>query len=201
MAALTTRPDIVLASASATRTRLLSEAGISHICEPADIDEDTIKSQWTGTPENLALKLAEEKACTVSLRHPDAWTIGCDQVLAFDGQVFSKPGTRDQVRNQLSQLRANTHQLISAVYLVQNGNSVWSHTDTAVLQMRDFSNAFLDTYLNQVGPNVLASVGAYHLEGLGAQLFEKVDGDYFTILGLPLIPLLTSLRSMRVILS
>lgn len=189
-----TTKAIVLASASAARTRLLHDAGVAHICDPADIDEAALKQSWTDTPQNLALVLAAHKARAVSARHPDAFVIGADQILALDDQIFDKPGTISQAAAQLKQLRGKSHALISAVVLVQNETCIWNFADQAHLTMRAFSDDFLNEYLETVGTKVVSSVGAYHLEGLGAQLFERIEGDYFTVLGLPLIPLLGELR-------
>jgi len=200
MAVLTPVPDLILASASVARTRLLTDAGVAHICDPADIDEDAVKRNWSGDAAGLAEKLALEKARVVGVRHPNALVIGSDQVLVLDDVVFDKPGSLEKVRDQLECLRGRKHCLISAVSLVQNGQVVWSHTTRATLTMRPFSDAFLDDYLDRVGSTVKNSVGAYHLEGLGAQLFEAVDGDFFTILGLPLIELLDALRRRGVLI-
>lgn len=196
-----TASKLVLASASRARTRMLLDAGIPHTCDPADLDEAKIKTAWSGSPNGLAEKLALEKALTVSPRHPGAWVVGSDQVLAFDGQVLDKPGNMDAARAQLLRLRGREHRLISAVVVVQDDKAAWSHVDTAVLAMRDFSDAFLDDYLDRAGQDVVASVGAYHLEGLGAQLFDHIDGDFFTILGLPLLPLLKAMRAQGAIFS
>jgi len=200
MAVLTPVPDLILASASVARTRLLTDAGVAHICDPADIDEDAVKWNWSGDAAGLAEKLALEKARVVGVRHPNALVIGSDQVLVLDDVVFDKPGSLEKVRDQLECLRGRKHCLISAVSLVQNGQVVWSHTTRATLTMRPFSDAFLDDYLDRVGSTVKNSVGVYHLEGLGAQLFEAVDGDFFTILGLPLIELLDALRRRGVLI-
>ena len=202
MADLTRLPDqaqLILASASTARTRLLSDAGVAHICDPADIDEAELKADWLGSPEGLAEHLAIEKARAISVRHAGKWVIGADQVLALKNIVFDKPKTKDKARTQLLQLRGCEHRLISAVALIRDEEVMWSQVDTAVLKMRLFSEAFLDQYLNQVETGVFFSVGGYHLEGLGAQLFEHVDGDYFTVLGLPLMPLLATLRSHQIL--
>lgn len=187
--------EIVLASASAARTQLLAEAGVAHTCHPADVDEGAVKQNWPGKAEGLALELAKAKALFVSRQQPNTYVIGADQVLAFDGDVFDKPGTVDGVRAHLQKLRGHTHTLISAVAVAQGGYILWSSSDSANLSMRNFSDAFLDTYIEAAGTDVAHSVGAYHLEGLGVQLFDLVEGDYFTVLGLPLIPLLNFLRS------
>lgn len=192
-------PSLVLASASAARTRLLRDAGIDHVCDPADINEAALKQKWTGDAEGLALELACLKALEVTRRHGGAMVIGADQVLALDAKIFDKPGHVDRVRAQLESLRGKTHTLISAVAIARDGEVLWSNADQVHLTMRHFSDAFLDDYVKQVGADVAGSVGAYHLEGLGAQLFAKVDGDYFTVLGLPLIALMQELRDRGVL--
>lgn len=186
---------IILASASAARTRLMAGAGVAHTCCPADVDEDLVKRNWTGKAEGLALELAKAKALHVSAKNPDTYVVGADQVLAFEGDVFDKPGTTQGVRDHLQKLRGHTHTLISAVAVARDGYILWSTADSANLSMRAFSDAFLETHIAAEGEDVAHSVGAYHLEGLGAQLFDQIEGDYFTVLGLPLIPLLNFLRS------
>lgn len=193
--------DLILASASQTRTRLLVEAGVNHICDPANIDETAIKTIWSGPAKGLAEKLAREKAQAVSARHCGALVIGSDQVLALGDEIFDKPESVQRARQNLEQLRGREHRLISAVSVVCDGQELWAHTDSAALVMRLFSDAFLDDYLDCVGEDVIYSVGAYHLEGLGAQLFETVTGDFFTVLGLPLIPLLSFLRTQNILKS
>lgn len=186
---------VVLASSSKARTRMLTDAGVEHLCDPANVNEAGIKAGWSGRPEALARELARTKALTVSARHPDALVIGADQVLALGGNVVDKPGSVDRVREQLERLSGREHRLISAVAVAHGPDIVWDLVDVAHMHMRSFSEEFLDDYVARVGNDVTGSAGAYHLENLGAQLFDKVEGDFFTVLGLPLIALLNFLRS------
>lgn len=187
--------EIVLASSSKARTRMLDDAGVAHVCDPANVNEAAIKAGWSGRPEALARELARTKALTASARHPDALVIGADQILALGGNVVDKPEDIDQVRKQLERLSGREHRLISAVAVAHGPDVVWDLIDTAHMHMRPFSAAFLDDYVARVGADVVGSAGAYHLENLGAQLFDRVEGDFFTVLGLPLIALLNFLRS------
>lgn len=188
---------IILASASSARRTMLESAGISLTVDVAAVDEDAMKQAMrveTNNPGRVAETLAELKAVRVSARHPGALVIGADQMLDQDGLWFDKPKTTAEARAQLMSLRHRTHRLTSAVVAVRDGHRVWYHTDQALLTMRNFSDSFLDHYLETVGDAVRSSVGAYQLEGLGAQLFLSAEGDFFTILGLPLLPLLDFLR-------
>lgn len=195
-------PAVVLASASTTRAEMLRRAGIVHSIDPAHVDEDEIKRGMRAsgaTSAELAETLAELKGRKVSSRHGGALVIGADQVLNCQGGWFDKPGDRAQARAQLLELRGKMHDLISCVCVMRDGQRLWHHVGRARLTMRPFSEDFLDDYLNRAGDAVLHSVGAYQLEGLGAQLFSRIDGDYFTILGLPLLPLLDFLRNHGVV--
>ena len=189
---------LILASASKSRGDLLRGATLSIETIPADLDENVIKAQGLSVKET-ALELAKAKALHVSKSHPDAYVIGADQMMASQGVRYDKPTSRKNAHEQLSALKGQTHSLYSAVAVVQNGTCLWSHLEQADLTMRDFSEDFLNTYLDQVGDDVLTTVGGYRLESLGVQLFEKIDGDYFTILGLPLLALLGFLRTQGLI--
>ncbi|CAO3449844.1 Maf-like protein [Azospirillum argentinense] len=195
-------PTVVLASGSRTRAEMLERAGVRVTLAPAAVDEEEIKlaARAEGAPvEDVAEALAELKAQRVTRKHPGALVIGADQMLECEGRWFDKPADRDAARVQLQDLRGKMHRLVSCAVVIRDGERLWHHVDRARLTMRPFSDAFLDSYLNAAGDDVLGSVGAYHLEGLGAQLFHRVDGDFFTILGLPLLPLLGFLRVHGVI--
>lgn len=193
---------IILASGSATRRTMLENAGVPFVVETAPVDEAAVKQAMraeTDNPARVAEVLAELKAARVSARHPGAIVIGADQMLECERHWFDKPADRDEARAQLLALRDKSHRLVSSVVAVRDGQRLWHHTDAARLDMRRFSDAFLDDYLDRAGAAVLSSVGAYQLEGLGAQLFRAVEGDHFTILGLPLLPLLDFLRENGVL--
>jgi septum formation protein len=186
---------LVLASKSASRRALLQGAGIPIEIMVADIDERGVEAKvGLADPGDVAVLLAKEKARAVSMQRPDRLVIGADQTLALGQRRFSKPVNRNAAREQLKALRGNTHALHSGVAIMRNGAVVFEHCAVARLSMRAFSDAFLDYYLDAAGDAVTASVGAYQVEGLGVQLFERIDGDHSTILGLPLIPVLDVLR-------
>jgi septum formation protein len=202
MTGLRGRP-IVLASASATRAAILAGAGIEVLRAPAGIDEDEIKRSFRAAGRDAtacARALAETKAIRVSARHSDMLVVGADQMLDCAGTWFDKARDRSEARAQLVALRGKRHELVSAVTVVKNGAVIWQLVDRPRLTMRDFSDGFLDAYLAALGDEALRSVGVYQLEGLGAQLFERIEGDYFSILGLPLLPLLDFLRGHGVVL-
>jgi septum formation protein len=186
---------LVLASKSAVRRALLDAAGIPLEIRAADIDERAVETQAPGGgAAAVALTLARAKAQAVSASMPGRLVLGADQTLALGTRRFSKPADRAAAGDQLRALRGNTHMLHSALALVRDGKVVFEQAETARLTMRAFSDQFLEDYLGAAGNAVMASVGGYQLEGPGIQLFERLEGDYFTILGLPLLPLLDFLR-------
>jgi len=196
-------PAVVLASASRARVALLRGAGVTVAVEAAAIDEAEVKASLRAAgaaAAEVAESLAELKAQRIARRHPGALVIGADQVLDCDGTLFDKPTDAAEARRQLLLLRGRRHELVSAAVVVRDGVRLWHHVGRATLTMRRFSDAFLDDYLDAAGDAVLASVGAYQVEGVGAQLFARIDGDYFTILGLPLLPVLDFLREQGVLL-
>jgi len=189
------KQPLVLASRSEIRQVVLRDAGVAVEVMPADIDERTVERQ-AGTQDAgaVAALLAREKARAVATRMPGRLVLGADQTLALGARRFSKPADRAGAREQLTALRGRTHELHSAIALVQSGTPLWEHREHARLTMRQFSKRFLDAYLDQVGTAVTGSVGGYQLERAGIQLFERIEGDHFVILGLPLIALLRFLR-------
>jgi septum formation protein len=186
---------LVLASGSAVRRTLLEAAGIPVVAHTADIDERRLETEVSSlqTAEIAAL-LARAKALSVAKSFPGRLVLGADQILTFEGQRFAKPVNRVAARAQLRAFAGRTHELHSAVAVVQDEATLFQRADTARLTMRSFSDEFLDSYLDAAGDAVTASVGAYQLEGPGIQLFERIEGDYFTVLGLPLLPTLDFLR-------
>lgn len=189
--------DIILASRSPFRATLLQNAGIAFSAQSAEIDERAVEAPLYDsgvTPEDVALVLAEAKAIDVSERNPTALVIGSDQTLSLGDEVLHKPEDMEAARRQLLKLSGQTHHLNSAVVLAKGGQTVWRHVSVARMTMRDLDPAFVGRHLARVGTVALQSVGAYQYEGEGVQLFQKVDGDYFTIVGLPMLPLLAELR-------
>lgn len=202
---VTTEPDkrrLILASASPTRARLLRNAGVAFDIMPASVDEEKIKIEL-GTagkgPEAIAAALAHAKAAAISAEHPDRLVIGADQVLDIDGEPLGKPDGMEAARVQLRRLSGVPHDQISCVSAIQDGRQLWHHEARATLWVRDLSDDFIGRYLEIVGDAALNGPGAYQLEAMGAQLFERIDGDFFTVLGLPLMPLLGFLRARGVL--
>jgi septum formation protein len=190
---------LILASASSARATMLRNAGLQFDAIAADVDEEAIRSAMTSESDcveasDVALVLAQEKALAISRLYRGALVIGSDQVLGLGRRMFSKPASVAEAREQLTTLRGRKHELVAAVALAHDGQVLWDTIDSAQMSMRPFTDEFLGLYLTRAGTSVLASVGCYQLEGLGVQLFERIDGDYFTILGMPLLPLLMELR-------
>ena len=194
------QPALILASKSTVRAELLKAVGLTFNVVVSGVDEDKIKEEFLfNNYEQLAHKLAHEKAKKVSLDYFDALIIGADQILVCENRLFNQPKDLNDAKENLKFLRGKSHCLISAVSLFQNGQEIWHCSKTAHLYMRSFTDDFLTGYLSHEGDNILGSVGCYRLEGLGLQLFEKIDGDYFTILGLPMLDLLSALRTFEVV--
>ena len=191
---------LVLASQSLTRQALLANAGIDFEAVAAEIDERAVQ-QASGllAPGDIAALLAREKALSVSSRQPGKYVIGADQTLAQGERLFSKPAGRPQAKEQLCALAGRRHELHSAVAVARDGEILFETVAIAGMTMRRLGEAEIDAYLDQAGEAVTSSVGAYQLEGLGVHLFERIEGDHFTILGLPLLPLLAFLRSERLV--
>ncbi|MFN4283628.1 MAG: Maf family protein [Alphaproteobacteria bacterium] len=195
-------PPLVLASASAARAAMLTRGGVPFVQDASAVDEDEIKRAMRAegaSADDLAVALAEMKARQVGRRHAESLVVGSDQVLVCGERWFDKPPDRKAAREQLLSLRGKTHMLISAAVVLRGGERLWHHIGRAQLTVRPFTEGFLDGYLDAAGDAILGSVGAYQLEGFGAQLFTRVEGDYFTILGMPLLPLLDFLRNHGVV--
>lgn len=193
---------IILASGSATRREMLARAGIAAAAMPPALDEHRVKeaAQKEGLPgSELALRLAEMKAARVSMRRPEALVIGADQLLDCEGDWFDKPADLAAAEGHIRRLRGRAHRLMTAACCMRGGRTVWRHVEAPLLVMRDVSDQFIHSYVACEGAALLASVGAYRLEGPGVQLFERIEGDFFTILGLPLLPLLGFLRECGLI--
>jgi septum formation protein len=198
----TAMTKIVLASASPSRRALLENAGIAFTARPAEIDERTVEAPLAASgaaPAEIAMTLAEAKALDVARGEPEAVVIGADQVLAAGARRWNKPATIAEARHQLMELSGHTHELHSAMAVARGRKLIWRHAEIARMTMHPLSVATIDAYLDSAGDAALSSVGAYQIEGPGIQLFERIEGDYFAILGLPLLPLLSFLRSEGVI--
>ena len=192
--------SLVLASGSRSRKALLAAAGVSFTADPADLDEDALMAQLKGaSAETVAQSLAEQKALTVSRRHPGQLVLGGDSVIAFDGIFLSKCASLEEAGALLGRLSGREHLLVSAAALARDGALLWAHVSPCRMIMRALSPQFLADYLASEATAILSSVGCYHFEGRGAQLFAKVEGDYFSVLGLPLLPVLAQLRREGVI--
>ncbi len=193
---------LILASGSPTRAKLLRDAGVPIEVVPARVDEEALKESLLAekrAPRAIADALAELKALRGSASRPADLVLGADQVLEIEGALVSKSGNLAAARELLLRLRGKTHALITAAVLARGGMPVWRHVARVSLTMRDYSEGFVDDYLASEGEDLLGSVGCYRLEGRGLQLFSRIDGDYFSILGLPMLPLLTALRDQGII--
>ncbi len=180
---------------------LLSNAGLTFDRIPADLDEDAIKDDGLArglSPKAVAIRLAEAKAAHIGKDHKGL-VLGADQVLQLGKDVISKSASRAEAKDLLQQMSGRSHYLHSAIALVETGRLLWSHAETAEMTVRTLNDDYIDAYLDQVGDTVLSSVGCYHLEGAGVHLFDTIIGDYFTVLGLPMLPLLAKLRNLKVI--
>lgn len=191
---------LVLASSSPFRRMLMSNAGLTFQHQAADIDERAIEASLADAdPESVAIVLAEAKAKNVAASHPGSFVIGSDQTMSLGTHIYHKAKDADEAKGNLLSLAGKTHRLNSAVVIVRDKEIVWEYVGHADLTMRQLSPVFIKNYLSQVGPDVLKSVGSYQLEGVGIQLFSKIEGDYFTIVGLPMLALLGKLRELGAI--
>ncbi len=189
-----TAPALILASGSAIRRRILAAAGLQFEIRSPGVDETSIKTERAGEPlETIAMALAEAKACALSAPQ-NALVIGSDQILECDGEGFDKPRDMDEAAGRLRHLQGREHTLINAVAIVRDGQIIYRHIDRPRLVMRVLSEAEIAAYLAAAGPEILSSVGAYQVEALGSRLFERIEGDYFAVLGLSLFPVLSFLR-------
>lgn len=194
--------SLILASSSPFRRMLLQNAGLSFEARAAEIDERAIEAaleESRASPEQVAVELAREKALDVSRRFPGMLVLGSDQTMSLGASVYHKPKDLAEARRHIASLSGKTHRLNSGIAMVRDGTVVWDHVSHADMTVRPLSDAFIDRYVARCGDKLLGSVGAYQLEGEGIQLFSEIDGDYFTILGLPMLPLLDKLRELGAI--
>lgn len=194
--------SIILASKSSYRAQLMTNAGISFQVKTARIDEREVETPLLESglsASDIAEVLAIAKATDVSQRNSSAYIIGSDQTLSLDGELLHKPANMDEAGRRLLALSGRSHELNSAVTLVKNSEILWTHTEISIVQFRNLDPGFIGRHLSLVGEKALTSVGAYQIEGLGIQLFEKVEGDFFSIMGLPILPLLSELRSRNLV--
>lgn len=195
---------VILASGSKTRAQMLRRAGVYCEIVPPEIDEGTVKRRVHRDQNRIdnsdtALILAEQKAVCVSKAFPGRFVIGADQILELDGEIFDKPTDLEQAKSQLARLSGRSHELISAVSIAYDGTIIWKHVDRARLWMRTLRDEFIDIYLDQIGDAAFTSPGTYQIEGIGIQLFDRMDGNHYTILGMPLMPLLNFLRKKQLV--
>lgn len=193
---------LILASGSAIRAQLLEKAGVTFDVVLPRVDEDSMKNALIAeqaSPRDIADALAEMKARRVSAKHPGSWVIGCDQVLDFEGRILSKPETPDDAIHQLGQMRGKRHKLLSAAVIYENGEPIWRHVGQVRLQMKQISDDYLHSYVTRNWESIRWAVGAYKLEEEGVRLFSTIDGDYFNVLGMPLLELLNFLALRGVI--
>lgn len=192
--------NLILASGSFARKHMLSNAGINFKAIPADIDEETIMQSMHGqSPDKIAQKLSDEKSCFISNQNKDYYTIGSDQVLFMDNKIYSKAKNQNEAKERLINFQGNEHHLTSAVTLSKNGKILWQHSDMATLTMRQLNEKQIDEYITVAGDIATQCVGCYAIEQIGIRLFKDIKGDYFTILGMPLLPLLGALEKEGVI--
>ena len=186
---------LILASASPIRAQMLDAAGVAYQAQPADVDEAAIKAAHKSDTTSLAAELAAAKAVAVSASRPGDWVIGSDSLVTVGGRIFDKPRDRGEAAEHLRNFSGQSMILTSAVALAHDANTDWGHVQSATLHVRKLSDAFIESYLDAEWPEVAYCVGVFRMEGRGVQLFERIDGDHFTILGMPLLPLLAALRT------
>lgn len=191
---------LVLASQSASRQAMLTDAGVPFMAQPAQVDERAIEAAMAGAaPEEVALALARAKALAVARGEPEAWVLGSDSLVTVEGRRFDKPRSRDEAAQHLAFFSGKTMDLHSAAALARGGHTYWDHADVARLQVRHLSDAFIESYLAAEWPAVSGCVGVFRIEALGVQLFESIEGSHFTVLGMPLLPVLGALRARGVL--